>query len=71
MPSGWINERVNMCDWEKNIGDIFYGFVRPEVSCTSTWSEVPGIYVQRDTGLVWVFDNVEVSGVTVSAADLH
>ncbi|MEN6370679.1 MAG: hypothetical protein ABFD64_01570 [Armatimonadota bacterium] len=63
MPSGWMNERVNMSDWEKNIGGIFDGSCWPEVSLMLTYSEVPGIYIRRDTGQTWVFDNVEVRNV--------
>lgn len=63
MPPGWMNERVNMSDWENCIGGIFYGSCWPEVSCMLTFSEVPGVYVQRDTGMVWVFDNVDASEV--------
>jgi hypothetical protein len=62
-PSGWINERVNLSDWEgkSNVGNIFHGSCWPEVSMMLTWIEVPGVYVQTDTGLVFAIDHVEAS----------
>lgn len=60
MPPGWINERVNLSDWEgpAMVGGIFYGSTWAEVSVMLTWLEIPGIYVVADTGSMWVFDNV-------------
>jgi len=62
---------INMCDWEDNIGGIFYGSCWPEVSCMLTFAEVPGVYVETDSGQVWVFDNVEVSNVKRAASGLE
>jgi len=60
LPSGWINERVNMSDWEgkDNIGSVFYGSNWPEVTTALTCVEVPGLYVQPDTGLVCAIDHI-------------
>ena len=43
MPSGWMCERVNTCDWEgkDKIGGVFYGGCWCEVSAMLTFSEVP------------------------------
>jgi len=66
MPPGWINERVQMSDWEERgdpnldirVGEIFNGSTWAEVAMMLTWTELPGIYVQPDSGLVSVFDHV-------------
>jgi len=66
MPPGWINERVQMSDWEERgdpnldirVGEIFSGSTWAEVAMMLTWTELPGIYVQPDSGLVAVFDHV-------------
>ena len=62
LPSGWINERVNMSDWEgkENIGGVFYGSCWSETATMLTFAEVPGLYVQPDTGLVCAIDHVDV-----------
>lgn len=61
MLPGWINERVNLSDWEgpNKVGEIFYGSCWCEVSCMLTSVEVPGLYVQPDTGLVCAIDHIE------------
>ncbi|MBA3686267.1 MAG: hypothetical protein H0W72_13655, partial [Planctomycetes bacterium] len=59
MPAGFMNERVNLSDWLEPVGEIFSGSCWCEVSCLLTWSEVPGVYVQSDTGLLRVLDHVE------------
>lgn len=69
MPSGWICERVNMSDWEKGmieVGEIFHGSCWPEVSLLLASVELPGLYVQPDTGLVCVLDNVLAENVRVA-----
>ena len=58
-PSGWMNERVETSDWLEPVGEIFYGPCWCEVSCLLTYSEIPGIYVQPDTGLLQAFDHVQ------------
>ncbi|MCX7004527.1 MAG: hypothetical protein NTV22_14820, partial [bacterium] len=58
MPTGWICERVNTSDWCEPIGEIFHGSCWCEVSLMLTIVELPGVYVQPDTGLVCAFDHV-------------
>ena len=59
MPAGWMNERVNLSDWDNNIGGVFRGSTWAEVSCMLTYAEVPGLYVRPDAGLVVAFDHVD------------
>lgn len=63
MPAGWMNERVEMSDWWEPVGEIFYGSCWCEVSAMMTFVEVPGLYVQPDTGLVCAIDHVTVEEV--------
>ena len=65
MQPGWMCERVNMSDWEgaANVGGNLYGSCWPEVSMMLTAIEIPGLYVQPDTGFVHVFDHVICSDV--------
>lgn len=58
MPPGWINERVNTSDWAEGVGEIFFGSTWSEVAMLLTSAELPGLYVQPDTGLVSVLDHV-------------
>lgn len=62
MPPGWMNERVNLSDWEGKgqIGGIFHGSCWAEVSTMLTYVEVPGLYVQPDTGFVCAIDHIDV-----------
>lgn len=59
---GWMNERVNTSDWEtkSNIGEVFHGPCWSEVTSMLTIVEIPGLYVQPDTGLYCAFDHVDV-----------
>lgn len=70
MPPGWINERVNMSDWEERgsrgdikRGEIFSGSTWSEVACMLSYAELPGIYFVTDKGKVVVLDNFEVAVV--------
>lgn len=60
-PAGRMGERVNTSDWEgkENIGGVDGGSVWCEVSLMLTCMEVPGVYVQKDTGFVCSFDHVD------------
>jgi hypothetical protein len=60
MKPGWMCERVNLSDWEgaEGVGGKLFGSCWPEVSMMLTAIEIPGIYVQPDTGFVHVFDHV-------------
>lgn len=59
MPEGWINERVEISDWLEPLGEIFYGSCWCEVSNMMTYAEIPGLYVQTDTGLVCAIDHID------------
>ena len=61
MPPGWMTERVNTSDWLEGVGEIFEGSCWCEVSCMLTYVEVPGLYVQPDTGLVCAIDHVNAA----------
>jgi len=58
---GWINERVNLSDWEgkEQIGGIFYGNTWAQVSAMLTVAEIPGIYVNPSKKEIFVFDHAE------------
>lgn len=42
MPAGYVNERVNMSDWETEgrVGEVFYGSTWAETSALLTWVEL-------------------------------
>jgi hypothetical protein len=61
MPAGWMNERVQLSDWLEPIGEIFYESTWPEVSNMLTYIEVPGLYVQPDSGFFCAIDHIDVS----------
>ncbi len=56
--AGWVNERVEMGDFLEPIGEIFDGSGWAEIALMLSCVEVPGLYVQPDTGLVCAFDHV-------------
>jgi hypothetical protein len=67
LPSGWVNERVNMSDWEapsRGPGEVFYGPCWSATSVLLTELEMPGVYVRRDLEIVACADHVtaELSG---------
>jgi hypothetical protein len=59
MPAGWMCERVEMSDWLEPVGEIFFGSCWCEVSNMLVYTELPGLYVQIDTGLVCSFDHID------------
>jgi hypothetical protein len=61
--AGWINERVNLSDWEgkENIGNIFHGNTWAQVSALLTVAQIPGIYFNTDKKELTVFDHVLAS----------
>jgi hypothetical protein len=63
MAPGVMCERVNMCDWEgkKNVGEVFNGSCWCEVSNMLSYVEIPGLYVQTDTGFFSAIDHVDVT----------
>ncbi len=58
---GWVNERVNLSDWEgkSEVGELFYGNTWAQVSAMQTVTEIPGIYVNLQKNELYVFDHVE------------
>ncbi len=68
MNPGWVNERVNLSDWEVRgqpweeigVGEIFGGSTWAEPAILNTIAEVPGIYLDLDAPDVTVFDHVHV-----------
>lgn len=64
-PPGGINERVNMSDWEgkDQVGRIFDGTCWSETSLMLTFAEIPGLYVQPDTGMVCAIDHIDAETI--------
>jgi len=64
-PPGWMGERVNLSDWEgkENIGEVAGGSCWCEVSCMLMYFEVPGVYIQSDTGYICAIDHVDAEVV--------
>lgn len=69
-PFGYVSERVNISDWEgiENIGYVLPISTWAETSLMLTTIEVPGIYIQKDKGLVTAFDNI-VTEVVSNTSD--
>lgn len=72
IPPGWMNERVNTSDWEGkgNIGGVPGGSCWCEVSNMLTFVEVPGLYIQKDTGFICAIDHVEAEIIENSTNNL-
>lgn len=76
MRPGWVNERVNLSDWEVRgqpweeigVGEIFGGSTWSEPAILNTVAEVPGIYLDTDSMELTVFDPVHAQ---VFHADAH
>ena len=61
MQPGWMCERVNLSDWEGAAGvggNLFSSCSWPETALMLTTWEIPGLYVQPDTGFFVAFDNI-------------
>lgn len=60
-PSGRINERVNLSDWEgsNNVGEVPLGSCWCEVSAMLTFLEIPAVYIQPDTAFCFTLDHIE------------
>lgn len=68
MPPGWINERVNLSDWEERgnpgdikRGEIFGGSTWSEPAFMNTYAEIPGIYIIKDMKKICVIDHVNAT----------
>jgi hypothetical protein len=65
MKHGWMCERVNLSDWEgaEGVGNSLFGSaIWPETAFMLTVLEIPGIYIQPDTGFIVIFDHIELVG---------
>ena len=66
LPPGWVNERVNLSDWEVRgepweeigVGEIFGGSCWSEPAILNTIAEVPGIVIDTDNLSLTVIDHV-------------
>jgi len=68
MPPGWINERVNLSDWEERgtpgdikRGEIFGGSTWAEATYLNSYAELPDVFVKLKTAEVVSFDHIEAS----------
>jgi hypothetical protein len=76
MRPGWVNERVNLSDWEVRgqpweeigVGEIFGGSTWSEPAILNTVAEVPGLYLDTDALELTAFDHVHAQ---VFHADDH
>ena len=61
LPTGYMNERVQTSDWEgkTTIGEFLCGSNWPEVCVLLTYVEVPGVYVNKETGLAAALDSLD------------
>ncbi|MDZ4817038.1 MAG: hypothetical protein SGI71_12335 [Verrucomicrobiota bacterium] len=59
MPEGFMSERVQMGDGIDPCGEICACSCWSEVCLIFAWMEVPGIYIQTDTGILSVNDHVK------------
>ena len=67
MPPGGLCERVNLSDWEglRNVGGNIFGSCSwVETAAMLTVAEMPGLYVQPDTGVFAAFDNIRVEKIS-------
>jgi hypothetical protein len=67
---GAMNERIEMADWLEPIGEIFDSSSWAEVADMLTYVEVPGLYVNPDTGFFRALDHVNVTTKENSPARL-
>jgi len=67
---GWIMERVQMSDWETPylpIGELYHSSSSwCEAALMLSSTEIPGLYVQPDTGFAWTFDHIDAQVLTHS-----
>jgi len=63
LDAGVMCERVNMSDWEglRNIGGVFNGQCWCSASMALSWADLPGVYLDKDSGKVWNIDHVEAT----------
>ena len=62
LPRGWVNERVNMSDWEmpgRGLGEVYCGPCWPMTTVLLTALEMPGVYVDLASGSIACADHVQ------------
>ncbi len=67
LPPGGVCERVNLSDWEGRQhvgGNIFASCSWCETAALLTVTQLPGLYVQPDTGVYAAFDSIRVERVS-------
>ncbi len=71
-PFGFVSERINISDWEglENIGYVLPISTWAETSLMLTTIELPGIYIQKDKGIVTAFDNVNTKIISNTSDSL-
>jgi len=60
MVENTMTERVNTSDWLEGVGEVFYGSCWCEVSAQLSYSEVPGLYVDKENNFVFPIDHIDV-----------
>ncbi|MEX2382959.1 MAG: hypothetical protein WD490_11275 [Opitutales bacterium] len=78
MPPGWVNERVNLSDWEVRgepweeigVGEIFGGSCWSEPAVLNTIAEVPGLLLDTETLDLTVIDHVHAQIQRVSPDEI-
>lgn len=73
MPAGGVCERVNTSDWEGkgNIGGSIFGSCSwVEATSALTFAQIPGLYVEPDTGIFAAFDNIKAEKISHSKGKL-
>ena len=68
---GWMSERVVTADWLEDIGEIGFMSTWCEASLALTNTEVPGIYINVDSGKLLAFDNIEAKILKNSAKTIE
>jgi hypothetical protein len=74
MQPGWMCERVNLSDWEtpSGVGNQLFGSCSwVETALMLTYFQIPGLYVQPDTGFVCAFDHIVVESKKKTASGLQ
>jgi hypothetical protein len=71
-PYGYVSERINISDWEglENIGYVLPISTWAETSLMLTTIELPGVYIQKDKGLVKSFDNITTEVISNTSNSL-
>jgi hypothetical protein len=67
-PEGWICERVNITQWGEPIGELFAYSTWCEVAMMLVRADIPGVYADRDSGLILDFDHVHAAWADDSSA---